>query len=105
MDRNLAAAHTLIRAQRELKMVRRTVILITVLVIICFPFTMIVFMGFFKHAPKYKYPISYVFVDVSGLATVIILFQFTGSLKESDENNQMATKSNYRMTDIYDSKV
>jgi hypothetical protein len=81
--RNLAAAHTLIRAQRELKMVQRTVTLITVLVIICLPFTMIVFMGFFKHAPKYKYRISYVFVDVSGLATVIILFQFTGSLKES----------------------
>jgi hypothetical protein len=83
MGRNLATANNLIRAKRELKMVRRTIILTTILVSVCFPYLIIMFMRFFNHPAKYKYRISYLFVDVSGLATVIILFQFTDSLKES----------------------
>jgi ABC-type glycerol-3-phosphate transport system permease component len=83
MGRNVATANTLIRAQRELKMVRRIVILITILTSICFPFTVFVFMGFFNHVPKYDFRISYAFVDSAGLATEIVLFQFTDPLKEA----------------------
>jgi hypothetical protein len=81
MSRNATTANTWIRAQRELKMVRRIVILITVLTIICLPFTIFMFMGFFNDVPKYDFRISYAFVDSAGLATEIALFQFTDPLK------------------------
>jgi hypothetical protein len=83
MGRNLATGNNLIRAKRELKMVRRIVILTTILASVCFPYFFMMFLRFFNHPVKYKYRISYLFVDVSGLTTVIILFQFTDSLKES----------------------
>jgi ABC-type glycerol-3-phosphate transport system permease component len=81
MGRNATSANNLIRAQRELKMVRRIVILITVLTIICFPFTVFMLIGFFNDVPKYDFRISYAFVDSAGLATEIVLFQFTDPLK------------------------
>jgi Na+/phosphate symporter len=83
MGRNLAPVSTLIRAQRELKMVRRTVILMTVLATISFPYAIFVFMGFFNHAPKYALRISYAFGDLAALAIEIVLFHFTDPLKEA----------------------
>jgi hypothetical protein len=83
MGRNAAAGNNLIRAQRELKMVRRIVILITVLATICLPFTIFVFMGFFNDVPKYDLRISFASVESAGLATETVLFLFTDPLKES----------------------
>jgi hypothetical protein len=81
--KNVTTSNALARARRELKMVRRTVILVTILIGICFPFTLIMFMGFFGKAPKYHFRISYIFVDGSGLSVMISLFQFTDPLKAS----------------------
>jgi len=83
MGKNVTAINTLIRAQRELKMVRRTVILIIILATVCFPFTFMMFMAFFNHTPKYVFRIGYAFVDLAGLATEIMLCQFTDPLKAS----------------------
>ncbi len=83
MGKNVTATNTLIRAQRELKMVRRTVILFTILATICFPFTIMIFMAFFNHTPKYDFRIGYAFLDLAGLATEIMLCQFTDPLKAS----------------------
>jgi hypothetical protein len=85
MGRNVTGGNrnTLIRVQRELKMIRRTVILVTVLIGICFPFTIFMFMGYFNQAPKYHYRISFIFVHISGLFSIITLFLFTDSLKET----------------------
>jgi hypothetical protein len=83
MGKNVATANSLMRAQRELKMVQRTVILVTILSIVGFPYTIIILMGIFNHPPKYQYRISYVFAQTAGLATAIVLFQFTDQLKAS----------------------
>ena len=64
-------------------MVRRILILITILIGLCFPFTVIMFMDFFDKAPKYHFRIAYIFIDGSILSVMISLFQFTDPLKAS----------------------
>ena len=83
MSKRVTTGNTLSRAQRELKMVQRTVILVTTLVIICFPYALFLFLSFFNRAPKYHFRIAFAFIDVSCLVTIFIVFQFTEPLKTS----------------------
>lgn len=83
MGKRITAVNTLLRAQRELKMVRRIVILISILFIFCFPYAMFIFLSFFVIIPKYHLRISYIFIDVSFIAVILVLFQFTKPLKIS----------------------
>ncbi|CAF1198493.1 unnamed protein product [Adineta ricciae] len=83
MGKRVTSVNALLRAQRQLKMVRRIVILVSILFILCFPYAMFIFFSFFMTIPKYNLRISYVFIDVSFIAVVIILFQFTEPLKTS----------------------
>ncbi len=71
------------RAQRNLKMARRTVILIMILFISGFPYNSFVFLFFTNLSPKYHFRIAYVFVNGSMLLVMLALFTFTDSLKGS----------------------
>ncbi len=81
MGESIATSNTLVRARRELKLVRYPVILVTILVGVCFPYTLIMFMPFFNRAPKYHFRIAYIFVNGLVLSVMIALFQFTDPLK------------------------
>ncbi|CAF0828685.1 unnamed protein product [Adineta steineri] len=81
MNKNIILVNNLIRAQSELKMVRRIIILVTGVIIIGFPYTMFFFLSFFINLPKYHFRIAYIFVDISLLFVIIILFQFTDQIK------------------------
>ncbi|CAF1518263.1 unnamed protein product [Rotaria sordida] len=81
MSKHVIPMNRLLRAQRELKMVRRLFILVTILFILCFPYAMFIFMSFFWSIPKYHFRISYVFIDVSYVFVIIALLQFTDPLK------------------------
>jgi hypothetical protein len=83
MGKNATASNNLVRAQRKLKMVRRTVILVTILIAVYFPYTLIMLMPFFNRAPKYHFRIAYIFVDGSVLSAMISLFQSTQLLRTS----------------------
>jgi hypothetical protein len=83
MGTRVTPVNTLFHAQRELRMVRRTVILITILFIFGFPYTLFVFMSFFTSIPTYHFRIAYIFFDVSVVCVMIALFQFTDPLKMS----------------------
>jgi len=83
MGKHVTPANTLLRAQRELKMVQRIVILISILLILGFPYALFLFMSFFTTPPKYHFRIAYIFIDVSSALVMITLFQFTDPLKES----------------------
>lgn len=83
MNDHITPVNTLNRARNQLKMVRRTVLLVLILMTICLPYTLIMFMSFFNCAPKYHYRISYIFVYTAILCVIIALFQFTDSLKKS----------------------
>jgi hypothetical protein len=81
MSKNVTTANTLARAQRELKMVRRIVILVIGVITIGLPYTMLVVISFFITPPKYHFRIAYIFVDVSLAFVMIAILKFTDPLK------------------------
>jgi hypothetical protein len=83
MSKRVTLANTLLRLQRELTLVRRTVILVMILFISGFPYSSFAFLSFANRAPKYHFRIAYVFVNSSMLFVMIALFKFTDSLKAS----------------------
>jgi hypothetical protein len=83
MGKRLTPVNTLFRAQRELKIVQRTVILTSILLILGFPYASFIFMSIFISPPKYRFRIAYIFIDVSLAFVMIVLFQFTEPLKAS----------------------
>ncbi len=83
MSQRVTTGNNLSRIQREIKMVRRIVIVVTILVVLCFPYTLFVFMSFFNDIPKYHFRIASAFIDTSLVLVLIALFQFTEPLKLS----------------------
>ncbi|CAF1491665.1 unnamed protein product [Adineta steineri] len=83
MSANVRPTNTLPRAQRDLKMVRRIVILVMILVTICFPYQLFLIMSFFNITPKHNFRIAFIFGDTAMLCVIITLFQFTDPLKMS----------------------
>lgn len=83
MSKRVTPANILVRAKRELKMVQRIVILLTILIVVSFPLTLFIFMSFFNSAPKYHFRIIYMCINVSLLLGMIALFLFTDLLKTS----------------------
>jgi len=83
MNQHVTPVNTLSRAKRELKIVRRTVISVSILFIYCFPYAMFIFLSFFMTIPIYHFRISYIFIDTSYLFVIISLFQFTDPLRIS----------------------
>lgn len=69
--------NTIIRAKRELRMIRRISLLIIILATIEFPYALFVFMGFFTKPPRYHFRIAWIFMDISSLVVTIVLFLFT----------------------------
>ncbi|CAF1243817.1 unnamed protein product [Adineta steineri] len=83
ISKRVVSANILFRAQRELKMIRRTVILVTILSTICAPYQTLIIISLFTEPPKYHFRIAYVFLDLSLLCVIIVLFQFTDPVKIS----------------------
>ena len=83
MSQHVSSTNTLIRAQRELKIFRRTVIFVHGLIIIGLPYALFIFISFFTSPPKYHFRISYAFGDVLLPFLMIVLFVFTEPVKAS----------------------
>ena len=83
MNQFTTSVNRVTRAQRELKMFRRTVTLLMILFVIDFPYALFMFMSFFGRAPQYHFRIAYVFVDIALACVMVALFQFTDPLKQS----------------------
>ena len=83
MGKRITPANVLSRAKKDLQMVKRTVVLVSILIIYCLPYAVFIFLSFIITIPTYHFRISYVFIDASYLFVMIILFQFTDPLKTS----------------------
>ncbi|CAF1121834.1 unnamed protein product [Rotaria sordida] len=81
MGKRVTSANILFRVQRELKMVRKIVILVSILVAFGLPYTTFVFIGFFTQPPKYHFRIAYTFISVSLIFIMIAVFHSTDPLK------------------------
>ncbi|CAF0758847.1 unnamed protein product [Adineta steineri] len=83
MSKNVTPANTLLRVERELKMIRRIVILVSMLITFGLTYAIFIFMSFFTQPPKYHFRIAYIFVNVSLVFILIALFKFTDPIKTS----------------------
>ncbi|CAF1008275.1 unnamed protein product [Adineta steineri] len=83
MNKNITPIATVNRAQRQLKMIRRIVILVNGVATVGFPYALFVFWSFFATPPKYHFRIAYIFVDAAFAFVMITLFKFTEPLKAS----------------------
>ncbi|CAF4074128.1 unnamed protein product [Adineta steineri] len=83
MNKRVTLVNKLLRAQRELKMVSRIVILTSIFLILGIPYTIFVFMGYFTSPPKYHFRIALTFIEISLVFVMIALFQFTDPIRTS----------------------
>jgi hypothetical protein len=83
MNKRITPENTLIRAERELKMVGRIVTIIILLITIGFPYSIFLLMSFFNSAPKYHLRIAFIFADVLLPSIMFAIFQFTDPLRTS----------------------
>lgn len=83
MRQRVTTGNSCLRAQKELKMVRQIVVIITILVVLGLPYTSFIFMSFVTSPPKYCLRIASIFIDTSLMFVVIGLLQFTEPLKSS----------------------
>jgi hypothetical protein len=83
MSQHVTSANTLHRAQRDLKVVRRIVILTQIIIISGTPITTFIFLSFANRAPKYHFRIGLIFIYAAILAAMIMFYQVTDSLKIS----------------------
>lgn len=83
VSKRIISIYKLSRVQRELKMIRQTVILVMVLFTLGFPDTLFTILSFFNIKLKYHLRINFIFLNLSLLYVLIFLFQFTEPLKRS----------------------
>ncbi|CAF0979178.1 unnamed protein product [Adineta steineri] len=83
MSRRVVLTNSLSRAKRELKMVRRLVILVIIIFAVASPYALFVLISFFTAPPKYHFRIGYIFINLSVASVMMALLQFTDPLKAS----------------------
>ncbi|CAF0792247.1 unnamed protein product [Adineta steineri] len=76
MNKRVILVNILLRGKKELKMVFRLVILISI-------FLIFVFMRIFTSPPKYHFRIALTFIEISTVFVMIILFKFTDPVRTS----------------------
>jgi hypothetical protein len=81
MNQRITPVNNLVRVRRELKMFRRTVILLMIILTIDFPYALFLFISYFTSPPKYHFRIAYIFVNVGMACVILVLFQLTDPLK------------------------
>lgn len=83
MSKHVTPTNVLSRAQRELRMVYRIVILISTLLVLSIPYATFTFMGYFTQPPKHHFRIAYIFVCMSLMIIMLILFNGTDPVRLS----------------------
>ncbi|CAF1018453.1 unnamed protein product [Rotaria sordida] len=83
MSKHVISVNRLFHVQRELKMIRRIVLLLFIVVALDFPYQTFIIMSFFNAAPKYHFRIAFSFINVSLIFVLIAILEITEPLKTS----------------------
>lgn len=76
MSRLVTPVNLLVRAQREVKMVRRIVMLVIFLIALGLPYTVFFTSAFFIEPYRYHFRVAFLSVDISLVCVIIALVQF-----------------------------
>jgi hypothetical protein len=80
-SKQITPVNQLVRLRRELKMVRRIIMLLIVLITLGLPYTIFFIISFFTDPPKYHFRLAFLSVDISLACIIIALCQFTDPIK------------------------
>jgi hypothetical protein len=83
MNKRTTPVNVLSRVKRQLRMVRRTIILLMIIIVMGCPYGIFIFISFFTSPPKYHFRIAFIFIDLSLVVEMLVLFQFTDPLQTS----------------------
>jgi uncharacterized membrane protein YfcA len=83
MNKRTTPVNVLSRVKRQLRMVRRIIILLMIIIVMGCPYGIFIFISFFTSPPKYHFRIAFIFIDLSLIVEMLVLFQFTDPLKTS----------------------
>ncbi|CAF2864493.1 unnamed protein product [Rotaria sp. Silwood2] len=83
MSKHITPVNNLFHAQRELRMFRRIVSLLSVAIVLGIPYQTFVIMSFAKRTPKYHFRIAFAFIDASLIFVLVALLKITDPLKAS----------------------
>ncbi|CAF1436179.1 unnamed protein product [Adineta steineri] len=78
MNKCVTLVNILLRAKKQLKLVFRIFILVSIFLTLGVPYTIFVYMGFFTSTPQYHFRIAVTFIEISLVFVIIALFKFTG---------------------------
>lgn len=82
MNQLITPVNQYLRIQREFVMVRRIVMLLSVLITLGLPYTIFFLMSFFTSPPRYYFRWAFLSVDVSLACVIVVLLQFSDSIKQ-----------------------
>lgn len=77
LNKQTTAINLQVRAKRELKLLRRVIILTITIMTLGLPYVMFLFISFFQAPPKYHLRISFIFIYVSIFLIMLELIKFT----------------------------
>ncbi|CAF1226464.1 unnamed protein product [Didymodactylos carnosus] len=72
----------IIQAQREMQVLKRIIVLVSILITNGFPYLVFWFIAFGTDPPLYHFRISFLFVDVSLVPVMIAMFKFNNNVKD-----------------------
>ncbi|CAF1361117.1 unnamed protein product [Adineta ricciae] len=70
----LISGSAIITAQRQLSMIQRVIILVSILIISGLPYCAFIFIGFWTDPPEYQFRISFLCVDIALVSVVCTMF-------------------------------
>lgn len=73
----LISGSLIVAAQRQLALIQRVIILVTILTLSGIPYCIFIGMGFFMEPPKYQFRISFLCVDIALASVICTMFHFS----------------------------
>ncbi|CAF0866862.1 unnamed protein product [Rotaria sp. Silwood1] len=77
----LISGSVVVAAQRQLALIQRVIVLVSILIASGLPYSAFIFMGFWMDPPVYQFRISFLCVDISLATVVCTMFRYSRDIK------------------------
>jgi hypothetical protein len=78
----LISGSVVVAAQRQLTLIRRVIVLVSILTISGLPYSVFIFMGFWMDPPVYQFRISFLCVDIALASVVCTMFCYSSDIAQ-----------------------
>ena len=78
----LISGSVVVAAQRQLTLIRRVIVLVSILTLSGVPYSVFIAMGFWMDPPIYQFRISFLFVDIALASVVCTMFCYSRDIAQ-----------------------